>query len=214
MADYPLRLIHEADREKDNPVPARSDRELPGTEVEFRIKRKDGSEVWVSACSQPIYDSKGTSLGTRVSLRDISRRKKVEEELVKAHKDLEIRVKERTEERIKVNENLLEEITERKRVEEELRKSEEQFRLFVQNAKEYAIVFYNAEGCIASWNDGAERITGYRAKEIMGKHISVFYSREDNERKKPWRILEITGVQGQFKEEGWRIRQRRIAVLG
>lgn len=163
--------------------------------------------MWVGAYWQPIYDSKGASLGIRVSLRDISRRKKAEEEIIMAHKELEIRVNERKEELIKVNETLLGEITERKRMKEELRKSEEQYRLFVQNVKEYAIVFYDSEGCIARWNDGAERITGYRAKEIMGRHISVFYSREDIERKKPWRILEMAAVQGQFKEEGWRMRK-------
>jgi K+-sensing histidine kinase KdpD len=49
--------------------------------------------------------------------------------------------------------------------------SEERFRLLVQGVEDYAIFMLDPEGCITSWNEGAERISGYRAEEILGKHF-------------------------------------------
>jgi len=98
-------------------------------------------------------------------------------------------------------------ITERKKAEEVLRQSEERFRFLVQQVKDYSIVYLNTEGRIVSWNEGAERIHGYRAEEAAGKHFSIFYPKEAIERGDPRRMLEITRVEGQFKEEGWRVRK-------
>src|SRR6202041_3168861 len=63
-------------------------------------------------------------------------------------------------------------ITERKRVEEELHKSEECFRLLASGVKDYANVMLDPEGLVASWNEGGERLKGYRAEEIVGQHFS------------------------------------------
>jgi PAS domain-containing protein len=60
---------------------------------------------------------------------------------------------------------------------EKLRRSEERFRLMVQGVEDYAIFMLDPEGRIASWNEGAEGINGYAAKEITGKYFSVFYTR-------------------------------------
>src|SRR5438270_3738679 len=54
-------------------------------------------------------------------------------------------------------------ITERKRADDELRRSEQLFRILVGNAEEYAIYMLDSEGRVASWNAGAERLTGYPA---------------------------------------------------
>ncbi|MDB6087731.1 MAG: two-component hybrid sensor and regulator [Gammaproteobacteria bacterium] len=66
-------------------------------------------------------------------------------------------------------------LTERRRHEETLRSSEERFRLLVNGVKEYAIFMLDTEGRVASWNLGAERIIGYTAAEIIGRHFSCFY---------------------------------------
>jgi len=89
----------------------------------------------------------------------------------------------------------------------ELRRSEERFRLFVQGVKDYAIFMLDPNGQVASWNEGAERIKGYRADEIIGRHFSTFYVPEDLASRKPWRALATAERQGRYEEEGWRLRR-------
>ena len=98
-------------------------------------------------------------------------------------------------------------LTERREAEEALRESEERFRLLIEGVKDYAIFMLDPTGHVATWNDGAERINGYRAREIIGQHFSKFYPREDVEARKPQRELEIATRTGKYEEEGWRIRK-------
>ncbi len=63
------------------------------------------------------------------------------------------------------------------------------------------------QGYVASWNLGAERIKGYKASEIIGKHFSVFYTPEDNSAQKPGRELQIAIREGRVEDEGWRVRK-------
>jgi PAS domain S-box-containing protein len=99
------------------------------------------------------------------------------------------------------------EITERKRAEEALRQSEEDYRLMVSTVKDYAILMLDPEGCIVSWNDGAERIKGYRAEEITGQHFSRFYADEEVQKGKPALKLEEAAKNGHCEDEGWRVRK-------
>jgi PAS domain S-box-containing protein len=85
--------------------------------------------------------------------------------------------------------------------------SERRFRLTVESVVDYAIFMLDAQGSVASWNAGAQRITGYESAQIVGQHFSRFYPREDVERKKPQWELEIAGTGGRFEEEGWRVRK-------
>jgi len=98
-------------------------------------------------------------------------------------------------------------VTERKRAEEALRESEERFRLLINGARDYAIFMLNPSGQVASWNQGAERIKGYKANEIVGRHFSCFYPPEDVQSGKPERELERAITEGRYEEEGWRIRK-------
>ena len=98
-------------------------------------------------------------------------------------------------------------LTERRHAEEVLRQSEERFRLLVQGVKDYAIFMLDPKGCIASWNDGAQRIKGYKAEEIIGRHFSTFYPVEDVAAGKPPWELEVASRDGKYEEEGWRIRK-------
>ena len=84
---------------------------------------------------------------------------------------------------------------------------EERFRLLVEGVKDYAIFLLNPQGYVATWNKGAERIKGYKTEEIVGQHFSKFYSKEDVERDKPGIELQVAAVEGQFEDEGWRIRK-------
>ncbi len=85
--------------------------------------------------------------------------------------------------------------------------AEERFRLLVDSVEDYAIFMLDPAGYITSWNMGAERIKGYRAEEIIGKHFSIFYPPEDLERQKPARELETAIAKGCVEDEGWRIRK-------
>lgn len=99
------------------------------------------------------------------------------------------------------------ELSERKKHELELRRSEERYRLMVEGVHEYGIFLLDPGGHILTWNDGAQRIKGYTASEIIGKHFSTFYTREDLEDKKPERELRIAVATGKYEEEGWRVRK-------
>ena len=89
----------------------------------------------------------------------------------------------------------------------DLRESEERFRLLVEGAQDYAIFMLDPQGYITTWNIGAERIKGYSAKEIIGKHFSCFYPPEKIEEGYPDRELEVAAAKGRFEDEGWRVRK-------
>jgi PAS domain S-box-containing protein len=91
--------------------------------------------------------------------------------------------------------------------EKALRESERRFRLLVEAVQDYAIFMLDAEGRVNSWNIGAERIKGYKASEIIGKHFSCFYPEEDIEIAKPQRELVIAAREGRIEDEGWRVRK-------
>ena len=90
---------------------------------------------------------------------------------------------------------------------EVLRQSEERFRLLVEGVKDYAIFMLDTHGHISTWNEGARRIKGYEAEEIVGEHFSIFYSEEDVERAHPEEELRIAAAEGQYEEEGLRVRK-------
>lgn len=88
-----------------------------------------------------------------------------------------------------------------------LHESEERFRLLVENVRDYAIFMLDPSGHVASWNAGAERIKGWRADEIIGKHFSSFYPEEDVASNKPGFELQVASRLGRFEDEGWRVRK-------
>ncbi|MFL6261580.1 MAG: ATP-binding protein [Thermoanaerobaculia bacterium] len=85
--------------------------------------------------------------------------------------------------------------------------SDELFRLLVEGVKDYAIFMLDPEGCVASWNRGAELIKGYRADEILGRHFSAFYPADAIARGWPEHELQMAQSEGCFEDEGWRVRK-------
>jgi PAS domain S-box-containing protein len=97
-------------------------------------------------------------------------------------------------------------LTERRRVDDALRQSEERFRTLVEGVKDYAIFLLDPDGRVASWNQGAFRIKGYKAEEIIGRHFSTFYPAEEASTK-PRMELQVAARDGKYEEEGWRVRK-------
>ena len=85
--------------------------------------------------------------------------------------------------------------------------AEEKFRLLVESVNDYGIFLMDTEGRIQSWNAGAEKIKGYSADEIIGKHFSTFYTVADIQRNHPMEELKLADKNGKYQEEGWRLRK-------
>jgi PAS domain S-box-containing protein len=98
-------------------------------------------------------------------------------------------------------------MTEQRAAQLAARESERHFRLLVEGVTDYAIYMLDLDGNVTSWNPGAERIKGYAAAEIIGKHFSHFYTTEDAEAGVPATALETARREGRYEAEGWRRRK-------
>jgi len=96
--------------------------------------------------------------------------------------------------------------SEHKRAHEAVLESERRFRLLVQGVTDYAIFMLSPQGYVTNWNEGARRIKGYEADEIIGSHFSRFYTEQDAKAGLPMRGLEQARRDGRFEAEGWRVR--------
>jgi PAS domain S-box-containing protein len=83
----------------------------------------------------------------------------------------------------------------------------QQLALLVEAVRDYAIFMLDPGGHVRTWNQGAARIKGYTAEEIIGSHFSRFYPPEDVEREHPQHELELALRDGRYEEEGWRVRK-------
>lgn len=81
------------------------------------------------------------------------------------------------------------------------------FRLLVHSVKDYAIVLLDPNGNVISWNEGAERIKGYRAEEIIGRSFTTFYPEDKIASGFPQSELDAAARDGRFEDENWRVRK-------
>ncbi len=98
-------------------------------------------------------------------------------------------------------------ITERKAAELALRDSEQQLGSLLNGVIDYAIYMLDPNGIITNWNQGAQRIKGYRTEEIVGRHFSCFYTEEDRAANLPQQALEIAARDSRYEAEAWRVRK-------
>lgn len=80
-------------------------------------------------------------------------------------------------------------------------------RLLLSSVTDFAIYMLDLDGNVSSWNRGAERVKGYRAEEILGKHFSIFYTQEERDAQTPQRTLSIALARGRYESEGTRVRR-------
>lgn len=98
-------------------------------------------------------------------------------------------------------------MTGRKRMEQALVLGEERFRQLVEEVKDFSIYMLDPHGVVQTWNEGAERINGYRAEEIIGQSVSMLCPEDDLDRGKPGEILRAAATIGRVEDEGWRLRK-------
>ncbi len=84
---------------------------------------------------------------------------------------------------------------------------EDLFRLLVAAVEDYAIFALDPQGRVRSWNLGAQRIMGYDAEEVVGRHVALFHTPEAVAEDRPKRELRVALGEGRYEEEGWRVRK-------
>ena len=174
-------LVHPDDREK---VRRQFGQIISGKTVdnmEYRYKAKAGKYIHILNNAAPISDFQGKIVAALGIARDISPRKKMEEELQKAHDELEHRVAVRTAELLKLNEKLNKEIIDRKRIEKALRESEEKYRAIFESFHD---VYYRTEkqGLVTIISPSVRTHAGYDPEDIIGYPVTDFYlNPEDRE---------------------------------
>jgi len=102
---------------------------------------------------------------------------------------------------------LTSEAQQRHTVSEALEDSEKRFQLVLESLRDYAIFSLDLNGLVRDWNRGAERIEGYRAEEVIGRHFSIFYRPEDRDGGAPVRALEEATREGRHESEAFRVRK-------
>jgi PAS domain S-box-containing protein len=166
--------------------------------------KKNGEEISVEMSlspARPVDGSEGDEPEFVLAIiRDVTVRKRAEEEIRLLNRSLEARVEERTSQ-------LEATIAELESNQQELLRSEERFRMLVEGVSDYAIFMLGPDGRIVSWNEGAERIQGYEASEVIGRDFSVFYPEEDLRRGVPEEELRVAAAEGRFEKEGLRVRK-------
>jgi PAS domain S-box-containing protein len=182
MPDYPIPLLDSDDRGTLTNYLEEAVQGSSANDVEFRIRCKDGSLRWVAVSWQPIYDLNGSSLGHLSSVRDITDRKKIENQLKEYQEHLEKLVEDRT---------------------KKLKESEKVLRNIVENAME-GIFQTTPEGRFLTANRALARIYGYETPEKLIESITNIATEicvHPERRKEFVAIMERDGIVRNFEME-------------
>jgi PAS domain S-box-containing protein len=77
----------------------------------------------------------------------------------------------------------------------------------VQSAIDYAIISMDLDGLVTSWNEGARKILGWTAEEMIGKPATVFFTEEDREHGVPQSEMTAALQKGRGSDERWHLRE-------
>jgi PAS domain S-box-containing protein len=192
-----------------------------GFVTESRHVLPDGTRRWVRTHVAAMSDQGGAVRHLMAVAEDVTVRRQAQENLQRAHDDLQKALEERTAtlktasdvlhteigQRKLVEVALRHDIAERRKAQEALVESEWRFRMVIQGVTDYAIFMLDQDGHITHWNMGAQRIHQYTAAEIVGQHFGRFYTEEERQRGEPARALQVAGYEGKYAVEGRRVRR-------
>lgn len=157
------------------------------------FKRTNGyGEFWL----MPLKNANQHIIGILSITCDITQATEITKALEQKNMELE-----------KINKELLETAS-------TLEISEERYNRMITEVKDYAILFLSKEGIIENWNQGAEKIKGYQAEEIIGKNFSLFYTAPDRQSHLPEKLLIDAEQNGTAVHEGWRVRKNGSKFWG
>lgn len=181
-----LQMVHPDDQQENIKVWTEAINSGNDFLMEHRFRMYTGVFRWQLSRAIPVKDENGKIIMWVGTSTDIHEQKAFANEL-------ENQVAKRTEQLKQLNETL--------------KKSEQQYHLMVGEVQDYAILYLNNDGIIENWNAGAEKIKGYKPKEIIGKSFLVFYTEEDRKKNLPNSLLKAAAQSGRIVNEGWRVRK-------
>jgi len=165
--DIWMELLHPDDREQTLAAHDAANETGQPWSREYRLIASDGRAVWFRDVATLVRDRDGRALHWQGVQLDITELKRVEEELRRAHDDLELRVLLRTHELEEANEMMALEIAERRRAEEELRAAERKYRLLAEQIPAVTYVWEIGQQVeqIVYTSPQIERLLGYTPEE-------------------------------------------------
>lgn len=161
---------------------------LSGQSQTFEAERTeaDGSRCFYEIHYIPDFQH-GSVEGIFIELHDITDRRRTEEFVLEANRDLEERVRERT---------------------AELFQSEQRYRLMVDAVQDHCIYFVDEAGAVTEWTESAQRLHGFTRAQMLGKPylrlLAVDNAGEDEV--DPAQVLRLAKAHGQWETRGWRLR--------
>ncbi|MGM9426847.1 PAS domain-containing sensor histidine kinase [Hydrogenophaga sp. MI9] len=161
---------------------------LNGQKQTFEAERieTDGSRSFYEIHYIPDYQHDVVE-GIFIELHDITERRRTEEFVLEANRDLEDRVRERT---------------------AELFQSEQRYRLMVDAIQDHCIYFVDEQGAVTEWTESAQRLHGFTRTQMVGKPylrlLAVDNAGEDEV--DPSQVLRLATAHGQWETRGWRLR--------
>ena len=177
MAEQMERVIHPDDRVRVAEAFRKVDEEGLDYEIDYRIVRPDGAVRHILELGEVVRDAEGRPAEHTGMVQDITERKEAEEQLQRAHDELEQRVEARTRDIEETNQTLQLEIAERRRAEAALRKSEEQIRLITDNLP-VLITYLGADQRYGFVNRTAAHWYGRSPEEVIGKRVADIHGNE------------------------------------